>query len=368
MHYPKLLSLALLCAALPGLVLANGPEASVSVSAVPASTSVSRAGSPNYAAYAIEVKNITYDDKLRIVKLTGNSSVWVGDVRLPTAVATFDSDDSASVTCVATTPDLTGIECTIARDLFPGESLTFTVVFKTPVADPSIPETGATIKFSTKTVYAEYEHNEPYFDDFETIKRTGTTALAPLSATRVETYIPGAVAATVFTGTGGAPSATAADPWTTRVVIPSGQRTTARIEEATLPESCAPDTPICFSSALTIPGSYVTPVLKIFLRRDVTTIGSTSTMSSLSYYKPKAPNINNAVISYQQSPPSGPFVDVPNCLKDYYTKAIIPPTAANPRCIAKRTAFAKKYPVPLVDQGDWEFEIWAIDNGVYRTR
>jgi len=66
-----------------------------------------------------------------------------------------------------------------------------------------------------------------------------------------------------------------------------------------------------------------------------------------------------------RSSPSGPsvhpgFVPVPNCSDDPSL-----PQAGRP-CIKSRKAFPKCPPTPLIDQGDWWFEIWAIDNGRYQ--
>lgn len=339
---------------------ANGQDAQVTVTAAPATATLSRgATQPGYAAYLIQVTNVS-DDTLKILKITGSTSV----APVPPATTAGNADfvrkvgQGTDVACVTTTGP-NAIECTIVPLLPPYQSIGFVVLFKTPT-------TGASIKFSTKTVYAEYEHHEPYFDDIESIYKNATTALAAPSATQLDSYVPD-TGATLSTGATGDAVPTITDPWTTTITVPNNNGTTLSVSEAIDPNSCGPGVLTCNISAITLPGSFTTPVLIITLRRDVSTIGSATTSYSSKYYKPPEPNIKNAVIEYKHVP-TGTFVPVQNCARDYYGNPIVTPGLPGPGtpCIAKRKAYPKYSPTPINLRGDWEFEIWAIDNGQYR--
>jgi hypothetical protein len=347
--------------ALAAPAFANGQDAQVTVTAVPATATLSRgAAQAGYAAYLIQVKNVS-DDTLKILKITGNTSVTPAPPATTAGTADFvrKVGQGTDVSCV-TTSGPTAIECTIVPLLPPYQSISFVVLFKTPTS-------GASIKFSTKTLYAEYEHHEPYFDDIESIYKSAVTALAAPSATQLESYVPD-TGATLSTGATGDAVPTATDPWTTTIAVPGNNGTTLSVSEAIDPNSCGPGVLTCNVSAIALPGSFTTPVLIITLRRDVSTIGSATTYySSRHYYKPPEPNIKNAVIEYKHVP-TGTFVPVQNCARDYYGQPIVTPGLPGPGvpCIAKRKAYPKKSPTPIDLRGDWEFEIWAVDNGQYR--
>jgi hypothetical protein len=339
---------------------AHGQDAQVTVTPVPATATLSRsAAQAGYAAYLIQVKNVS-DDTLKILKITANTSVAPVPPALTAGTAEFvrKVGSGTDVAC-ATTTGPTVIECTIAPLLPPYQSLGFVVLFKTPTS-------GASITFSTKTLYAEYEVNEPYYDDIESIYKTAVTALAAPSATQLDSYVPD-TGATLSTGATGDAVPTATDPWTTTITVPSNNGTTLSVAESLDANSCGPGVLTCNISAIALPGNFTTPVLIITLRRDVSTIGSATTSYLSKYYKPPEPNIKNAVIEYKHVP-TGPFVQVQNCARDYHGNPIVTPGLPGPGvpCIARRKAYPKYWPIPLNLRGDWEFEIWAVDNGQYR--
>lgn len=353
-----LLASSLVALAVPAF--ANGQDAQVTVTAVPATATLSRgAAQAGYAAYLIQVKNIS-DDTLKILKITGNTSVTPFPPATTAGTADFvrKVGQGTDVTC-ATTTGPTAIECTIVPLLPPYQSIGFVVLFKTPTS-------GASIKFSTKTLYAEYEQHEPYFDDIESIYKSAVTTLAAPSATQLDSYVPD-TGATLSTGATGDAVPTATDPWTTTITVPVNGGTTVNVSEAIDANSCGPGVLTCNISSITLPGSFTTPVLIITLRRDVSTIGAATSSYLSRYYKPPEPNIKNAVIEYKHLP-TGTFVPVQNCARDYYGNPIVTPGLPGPGvpCIAKRKAYPKKSPTPLDLRGDWEFEIWAVDNGQYR--
>ena len=332
--------------------LANGPDAQVTVTPLPANATLSGASQNRFAGYLVRVANVS-DDTLKILKLTGKTTVAPAAA---TGTATFVKS-IGSVTC---TPIVaTDIECVINQLLGIGGSLQFVVIFKTPAF--AVVNSPTAINFATKTLYAEYEHHEPYIDDIEAAYKTASTALGAPSASQVDSYIPD-TGATLFTGAGNSPSATLADPWTTEVSSPPGQASTASVLETIDPTTCAADLLTCNISAISIPdvSVAVAPFLKITLRRDVSTIGSASTSySKKSDDDKRKPNIKNWVVYYRKntSGPDSTFIAVPECYKVLGVVVPMPgvPGAGQP-CVAKRTAIPKTDPV-VDDRGDWKIEI-----------
>jgi hypothetical protein len=131
------------------------------------------------------------------------------------------------------------------------------------------------------------------------------------------------------------------DKWTTTVAVPSFASAEVSEDESDL-NSCSADLTQCFTSSLRIPGEFTR--LVITLRRDASTIG------------PGA-KIANAQVFYAKDGVN--FVALAAC------------TSAGPApgqpCIASRKVYTKQSDPLLPDAwGDWEFVIWALDNGVYR--
>jgi hypothetical protein len=355
--------------------LASGDDAKVTVTPLPNPATLST-NRTNYAAYNVKVENVSLYDAVKILKLSGSTKVLLAGYAAPFTAPFFNFSTTTGIVCVATSVDLTAIQCDINDVLNPGESLNFVVIFKTPVATALQADA---IKFSTRTKYLEYESGESYSEpesDVESVSKSATTSLAAVSANQVDSYLPAsAVAQTVFTGTGATPNAQPDDQITTTVKLPTTPTgTTARIVEETLTYSgsCAAVLNQCFASTITIPGVTFNPtvaVMPIFLRFDKTAIGPVVTSST--YYKTSTPNIKNLIIDYSSDGIT--FAQVANCAKDYWGNPKVTtgpyglPRPGVP-CIARRTAFGKYAPVPVVDQGDWLIEIWAVDNGRYVTR
>ena len=348
--------------------LASGDDAKVTVTPLPNPATLST-NRTNYAGYNVKVENVSSYDAVKILKLTGSTKVLLAGYAAPFTAPFFSFSSSTGVVCATTTAD-TAIQCDINDVLNPGESLNFVVIFKTPVA--TLAQADA-IKFSTRTKYLEYESGESYSEpesDIESVSKTATTSLAAVSATQVDTYLPALnVAQTVFTGVGATPSANPGDRFTTSLTVPATTGATAAIVETTPAGSCAAVLNQCFNSSITLPGVIVDalPFLKIALRFDATAIGSATTTTSLSYYKPKPPNIKNLVIEYSADGTFALPIQLQNCPRNYYGVILQGFPSPGVPCIAKRTAFGK-YVFPVDDRGDWLIDILAVDNGVYRTR
>jgi hypothetical protein len=156
---------------------------------------------------------------------------------------------------------------------------------------------------------------------------------------------------TLFTGVGvttlGA-VATATDPWTTTVIVPANfSAPTGNYTVATIAETS--DVPLASnlftkeSTQLTIPGSFSS--LRILLRRDVSTIA------------PKA-KIDSARIYYS---PNTAGTDLGT---ELFACTLAGPSPGVP-CINRRTEYTKRNAPSSAWEGDWEFEILALDNGRY---
>jgi hypothetical protein len=199
----------------------------------------------------------------------------------------------------------------------------------------------------------------------------------------VRSVVPKTGGATLFTGSAvagfapGAP-ATAADPWTTTVVVPgaftadTGTYTTAELLDTTTDvittppsgdcASLASNLSTCSSSSLTVPGTFAK--LTIYLRRDFTTL-----------LKPSQDEIASAQIFYSADPghestrlPPGSYpLTVPACSDRTVLSLALNASESLPLpgipCIELRTRYKKSAPAAWAL--DWEFKIFAIDNGRY---
>lgn len=297
-----------------------------------------------YVGYTVKVGNApTNSNTINKFRFTGTTVVTDGAEK-----AVFSSSDGLGCTASG---DGTSIECAIGQ-LHAGQSVSFAVFFKTPqkvvngVADGAHTDF---VNFSGVTLYAEGTGGVP--------NSVPDNSTKPWTATPVElgtnhpTFVKSAVqksGGTLFTGAGAA--ATALDSWTTTVVIPATTTfTTAQIEETT-------DVPLAANlldrsiTTLSIPGSF--QKLVITLRRDASTLlkGAKIASARVYYDSPTTP-APGVVYPYEVLPCSDT------------THGVLPKPGIP--CINRRTEFTKKT-APAPDwEGDWEFEIFALDNGRY---
>jgi hypothetical protein len=366
-----------LVTALVGLCAAQGAFAAAGITATDVaarSTTVtySRPADPpriaaltTYVAYSVTVRN-TSGNTINNVVLEGTAVVAE-----PLEVLTFSSADGAS--CTATGPgNPVRISCSLGQ-LRANASVPFTIFFIAPI------QNGATtpdyVGFYGRVITAEGANkgNSPNDSvDFWPLPANSQTPracagpslenpdvpqpcvgvdLGTPQLSSVKSAVPKS-GGTVFTGEGAV--ATTVDPWTTTIVIPaSGSITTADVFETINPSAIAPDLLNLSSSALTIPGEFAK--LVITLRRDVSTLAKGAKISSAKIYynNPSHPDprINYDGLGYLVLPCS-----------DTTWGAL--PQLGIP-CLFKRTAYTKRT-APTPDwEGDWEFIIYALDNGKY---
>lgn len=329
------LAAAALLLSISGLASAADPNVVVSVTAAPSTVTFSRPSAspalPTYAAYTVTIAN-NGNNTLNNVVFTGTTAVAL--VNGPAASAPFFQ--SSGLACQTTSAGTASIACPIGQLRAGGDSRTFTVLFNAPVQG-TLPAPTDAVNFSWTFNYAEGPNDNPGAAHQDTQFGTTVTALGTPTDSQVRSFVP-AGGATIFTGLSGV--ATAADPWTTTVTIPSLAEAT--VVESLLLQSCSADLLTCNASDLTIPGSFAQ--LVITLRRDKTTI------------KPGA-KINNAEVTYAQDGVN--FTPLQSC-------DVTGGPAPGVPCLAARKAYTKKNAPSAEWIGDWEFIIFALDNGQYR--
>jgi hypothetical protein len=297
-----------------------------------------------YVGYAVTVGNAPSNtNTINKFRFVGTTSVTD-----PAEQAVFSASDGLPCSASA---DGTSIECAIGQ-LRAGQSVSFALFFKAPqkvvnaVADAPASDF---VSFSGSTFYAEGTGGVPVSVPDNSTK---PWSAAPVQlGTNNPTSVKSAVQKTggsLFTGDGAA--ATATDTWTTTVAIPAAPTfTTAQIEEA----SGVPLAPNLLDSSITtlsIPGSF--QKLVITLRRDASTLI-------------KGAKIASARVYYDNPTTPAPGVTYPyEVLPCTDTSFGVLPKPGLP-CINRRTEYTRKN-APTPDwEDDWEFEIFARDNGRY---
>lgn len=348
-----LMSLALLLGVTPRSWAHDDPPPQVTITPVPSSTTLSRANATSFASYTVTVSNRS-DDKLGYLVLSATASVPDG----AGATASFVSSDGLATPCAASASDPATATCTLPPLARCGGTVTFTLIYQAPSA-------GTVINLNGVLTFAENAYHYR-----RTVLASASTGLEAPVANSVQSYVPAATGGTFGTGlhidpTTGIASATTEDPTVTTVVVPAGKATTAQIQESPQLQSCAIFA-TCYISDITIPGTDFNH-LTIFLTRDVSTIPKSKKDKDhdddddhhhAGSSKSRGVNIDNVVIFYDHLDGQGPL-PVPNCVDDPTR-----PSSGKP-CVKNRTEFPKKLPTPVIDQGDWRFEIWATDNGRY---
>lgn len=234
-----------------------------------------------------------------------------------------------------------------AGDSFPA----FTVFYEAPakvtngVADD--PDTDQ-VRLDIRVVYAEGTNGgNPRPNSVINVTDGGVVTLGTENPTLVKSAVPKA-GSTLFTGVGAV--ATEADPWTTTVVVPAnftvgtGTYTVATIDEPPSDVPLASDLFTKQATKLTIPGTFAS--LTILLRRDASTIAPKAKIGSARvYYSPDTSGTDLGTELFSCATTGGPAPGVP--------------------CINRRTEYTKRSAPSPAWEGDWEFEILALDNGRY---
>ncbi len=219
-----------------------------------------------YVGYRVTVLN-DGGNTINNIRFTGSTSVTDPDER-----AVFSSAEGAN--CVTTNTDRTAIECTIGQ-LRAGQAFPeFVVFFRAPVKvvngvadDPDQDR----VAFSGITYYAEGTGGVPQSVPQNSTEfwAAGPVTLGTFNPEVVKSAVPRA-GGTFFTGAGAVPFGS--DLFATSVVVPPAPTyTRATIVEA--PEGIVNCNNFsqCFSSTLTIPGTF-SPFLGITLRQDASTL------------------------------------------------------------------------------------------------
>lgn len=365
-----------LVATLVGLCAAHGAFAAAGITATnvfPLSTTVtySRPADPprvsaltTYVAYSVTVSNVS-GNTINNVVLEGTAVVAE-----PSEVLTFSSADGAS--CTATGPgNPVTISCNIGQLRANTSAAPITVFFIAPFQGTTSLDDYVGFYGRVTTAEGANKGNSPNDSvDFWPLPANTQppqlcagpslenpalqqpcvgVALGTPQLASVKSAVPKS-GGTVFTGDGAV--ATAADPWTTTVAIPAASiSTTADVLESISPIAYAPNLLNRSESVLTIPGTFAQ--LVITLRRDVSTLA-------------KGAKINSAEIRYSEPRDGGglrityPYTLLP-CTDTTY--GVLPQEGIP--CLFKRTAYTKRS-APTPDwEGDWEFIIYALDNGKY---
>lgn len=302
------------------------PDVGLTVSAQPTAVTRSRpAAAPPVASFAAYRVTITNNNKnvINHVHVVGATQVIGSSEKAAFA-------ESIGVACAPLDAARTQVKCPVGQLRGRGGSATFTVLFKAPAS-------GQKIVFSWQGIFAEGVKDNPSAAHRDTtgVGTTVTLLQAP-SATQLKTFVP-SQGATIFTGL--SPIPTPHDQATTTVSVPKAA--SAEIIEFVNPQSCAADLLVCFTTDLTIPGTFANLVIK--LRRDATTIR-------------KYANIANAKVFYAADDIH--FVEVQPCDCMPYNR----PAPGKP-CIESRTAYTYKTAPSAALVGDWEFTLLAVDNG-----
>jgi hypothetical protein len=349
--------IALMAGAVPAFASDNDGDITTTLAGQQTSVTQTTTSVTTYASYRITLTHYTARTEATgpiTVKLTttvdGSPSALVPIVGLSAAVP------AGSTSCG--TPASGVLTCTTNSLSTPGQSAYFDVTVAAPTS-------GSQVGLKAETSWYEYGEGTEYAPT--------VTASIPLDVpdpNKVKSYVPANTALTLFpssadcvTGTAYVGcAATPTQPWTTTVQIPaSSQIIEAEVAQAFNSPDCARAGNLlnCSTSILTIPGSF--DHLVITLRRDGSTISSNGA------------KIANAVVYYDGSPklpPAGVVypLQVPNCTDTTYG----PLPAPGIPCIKVRTDYPKKTvppkpPVPPEFPNDWEFVIWALDNGKYNN-
>lgn len=342
LHPLRCLLFALSSALGASAVFAGSPDVTVVVKALPTVVSYARpqATPPlnTHAAYAVTITNLS-TNVINSVRFSATATALTDG-----ETATFK--ESIGLNCSGMGG--TTVDCPIGQMRGGGDSASFVLVFEAPIAAES-PLPADRIDLAWKTSYGESNNDASGAAHTDTQTGTVATLLGTPTNTEVRAYVP-SEGALLFTGPSGV--ATASDPWTTTVNVPTSGR--AGVVEAQSLDSCSADYLVCVTSTLDIPGSFAAPYLAITLRRDASTIK-------------KGAKIANATLSHQAGAydVAGNFIAT-GAPADLVSCDLLPgrvPNATHKRCIDYRTVYTKKT-APTPDfEGDWEFGLRALENG-----
>jgi hypothetical protein len=304
----------------------------------------SKAPLTTYVAYQVQVSNAG-GNTVNNIRFTAKS-VATGGV----GPALYSSAEGGSCQPAA---DPTEVTCTIGQLTATTPALPITLFFVAPANDTADPPVPDFVTLTGTTFYGEGTGGAGSPPD-NSIKEWVTpyaTVLPVALGTNNPTLVKSAVPKSggqFFTGDA---VATGGDKWTTTVVVPATTSfTTAEIAE-TMGLPLAANLLDSRITTLSIPGAFAK--LVITLRRDASTIVKGAKIGSAKVYYGD-PSVPDPRIDYAN-------FQVPSCADTTY--GVLPQPGIP--CINRRTEYTKKT-APAPDwEGDWEFEVFALDNGRY---
>jgi len=352
-----LAGVGMLMGSAPAFASDSDGDITTTVTALQTSVTQSTASVTAYASFRVTLTHYTTrNETIGPIQVVLTTSVDAAASPVA-AVVGLSAAAPAGTSCSTPAPGSATMTCTTTSLYTAGQSVSFDVTVTSPVS-------GAQVSLNANTSWQEPGESGSEFEP----TRTASMALDVPDPNKLKSFVPASTATTTLfpssaacvTGPYVGCAATPAQPWTTTVEIPpSSQTTTATISQAFNSPDCARAGNLlnCSSSTLTIPGAF--DHLVITLRRDASTISSNGA------------KIANAIIYYDgtpKAPPAGVVypLQVPNCTDTTYG----PLPAPGIPCIQVRTDYPKKTvppkpPVPAEFASDWEFVIWAKDNGKY---
>ena len=370
------LALSLACGFFAGGAQAADPNVAITVTPIPASVNLRVGDSTTQAAYRVDIVNKS-TNVLNDVRF--EARIHLDSVDSP--VGTSYVEDSSAQCAPAADPSdsLTGITCSFGqlRGARQGgqNSAGFVVVFEAPSA-------GQKLILKWTATYREGATDNNGESSPSNDSKTGTAETTLDTSTAVNdkelrSYFAASTGALLFTSTGVPSGPPSTDGWTTTVSIPTGLADQAQIVEESESNSCSPVLPQCLRSAVSVPGSFVdtTPTnadvrfLVITLRRDASTIPNGAQIAKAPLlYEPGS--IVNDVFQPEFPPTDSRFPVRLKLCSDIGGAPSLPPAGTLPdqaaqqkRCIKSFKAYPKNYKELPGLQGDWEWVIWAIENG-----
>ena len=373
-----------LALALTGTVFSGGaraadPKVAITVKPIPAEVNLRVGASTTQAAYQVDIVNNS-TNVLNDVRFTARTRI--DPAASPTGTR-YVEDSSAQ--CGPAPGSQTQLTCSFgqlrgARQA--GQNgVGFIVVFEAP-------STGAKLFLDWSATYQEgatdNNGSSSPTNDSQNSDEPGKavfTKLVPSAEANdreLHSYFAASTGALLFTNTGVPSGPPSTDGWTTTVRIPTGQKGEARIVERSEAASCSPVIPECVSSAVSIPGVFEDSkptdadvrFLIITLRRDASTIPNGAQISKAPlFYEPGRIDDNDEF--QPQFPGDSRFpVRLKLCSDIGGAPSLplppdLPPdqAAQQKRCIKSFQAYPTNNKAPPGLQGDWEWVIWAIENG-----
>jgi hypothetical protein len=366
------LTLALGCTVFAGAQAAD-PNVAITVTPIPATVNLRVGASTTQAAYRVDIVN----NSTNVLNSVGFEASTRIDPAASPAGTKYVEDNSAQ--CGLAAGSQTRITCNFGqlRGARQGgqNSAGFIVVFEAPSA-------GTKLFLDWKATYQEgaTDNNGSSSPTNDSQVGSAVTTLVTSAAVddkKLRSYFAASTGALLFTSSGVPSGPPSPDGWTTTVKIPTGVPGEVQIVEDSDANSCSPVLPLCLRSAVSVPGSFLDPTpgdadvrfLVLTLRRDASTIPSGAKIGNAPLlYEPGSLDANGV---FQPSFPGDPAFPVTLKLCSALSGGApsLPPAGTPPalaaqqkRCIKSFQAYPKnKAPAGL--EGDWEWVIWAIENG-----